>query len=88
MAKADFTFDEMVYNSVVAGQQFYYKEHDGPEELKTIDYVKLIKNTRQIEIHCIDGDIMLANQDEVFTFEVTTPKLNGVPNRSKVKKVG
>ena len=87
MAKADFTFDEMVYNNIVAGKQFYYKEEGQSEELKTIDYVKLIKATRQVAIHCTDGDIMLANQDEEFTFEVTTPKVKGAPTRPKVKRI-
>ena len=35
MAKTRFTFDEMIYNTVVIGKQIYYGE-----DLKTIDYVK------------------------------------------------
>ncbi len=85
--KANFTFDEMVYNSIVAGREFYYDEDgDGTEELKTIKHVKLMKSTRQIQIHCEDGDVMLANQDDEFTFEVTTEKVKKKPNRKKVKK--
>jgi hypothetical protein len=80
MAKAVFTFDEMVYNSVVSGKQIYY---DG--ETKTIDYVKLFKDTRQVEVHATDGDIFLANQDDEFEFEVTTPKPKGQPTKPKLR---
>lgn len=86
--KANFTFDEMVYNSIVAGRQFHYDEDgDGIEEIKTISYVKLMKATRQVQIHCVDGDVMLANQDDEFTFEVLGEKIKVEPNRKKVKKV-
>lgn len=81
MATASFTFDEMVYNTVVNGKQIY---HNG--DLKTIDYVKLMKDTRQLQIVCQDGSVFLANQDDVFQFEVnniksklpvTLPKIKG-----------
>ena len=81
MATASFTFDEMVYNTVVNGKQIY---HNG--DLKTIDYVKLMKDTRQLQIVCQDGSVFLANQDGVFDFEVnniksklpvTLPKIKG-----------
>lgn len=82
MAKAVFTFDEMVYNSVVNGKQIYYSD-----ETKTIDYVKLFKDTRQVEIHCSDGDVFLANQDDAFEFEVNTPKVKSQPTKPKIKGI-
>lgn len=77
MAKSDFTFDEIIYNSVLSGVQMYY-DGDGneTETLVTIDFVKVIKQTRQFHVHCTDGTVFLANQDDVFTFEVTTPKIS------------
>jgi hypothetical protein len=80
MAKTSFTFDEMVYNTVVNGKQIYYNE-----ELKTIDYVKLVKDTRQLQIVCTDGDAFLANQDDEFFFDVNLPKPLVQPNKSKLK---
>ena len=46
--KANFTFDEMIYNSVAKGKGIYYDN-----ELKVIDYVKLEKDTRQLTVHCV-----------------------------------
>lgn len=83
MAKTSFTFDEMVYNSVVNGKVIYYDD-----VTKTIDFVKIIKDTRQIQIHTTDGDIFLANQDSEFYFEVDIVKLKGQPNMSKIKGNG
>jgi hypothetical protein len=80
MAKTSFTFDEMVYNTVVGGKQIYYDD-----VVKTIDYVKLVKDTRQVQVHCTDGDIFLANQDDEFDFEVNIVKLKGQPNKPKLK---
>jgi hypothetical protein len=70
----------MVYNSVVNGKQIYYND-----DIKTIDYVKLFKDTRQIEVHCLDGDIFLANQDDEFSFEVNTPKNKEKPTLPKLR---
>lgn len=80
MAKTQFTFDEMVYNTVVVGKQIYYGEN-----LKTIDFVKIVKDTRQMQIHCTDGSIFLANQDDVFEFEVNNPKTPAKPTLPKLK---
>lgn len=82
MAKASFTFDEMVYNTVVNGKQIY---HNG--NLKTIDYVKLMKDTRQLQVVCQDGDVFLANQDDVFEFEVNNIKSKMPVTLSKIKGV-
>ncbi len=80
MATAQFTFDEMVYNAVVNGKQIYYNEI-----LYTIDYVKLVKSTRQVLVVTTDGDSFLVNQDDVFTFEVNTPKPVVTPTKPKLK---
>jgi hypothetical protein len=80
MAKTSFTFDEMVYNTVVSGKQIYYEN-----ETKTIDYVKMVKDTRQVQVICTDGDVFLANQDDEFFFEVNTPKPLVEPNKPKLK---
>ena len=80
MAQASFTFDEMVYNSVVNGKTIYYSG-----DTKTIDYVKLTKDTRQVQVHCTDGDVFLANQDDEFTFEVSSLKPMVKPNKPKLK---
>ena len=81
MATASFTFDEMVYNTVVNGKQIYYNN-----ELKTIDYVKLMKDTRQLQIVCVDNSVFLANQDDIFDFEVNTPKDKKTVTLSKIKR--
>lgn len=82
MAKASFTFDEMVYNTVVNGKQIYYDD-----ELKTIDYVKLMKDTRQLQIICQDGSVFLANQDDEFFFEVNNLKPKKPITLSKIKRI-
>lgn len=85
--KAVFTFDEMVYNTIVAGKQIWYDEdEDGEGELLTIDYVKLVKKTRLIQVHCTDGTVFLTNQDEQQVFDVTNEKVNKMPTRRKNKK--
>ena len=78
--KAHFTFDEMVYNSICSGKQIYYAE-----ELKTIDYVKLDKPTRQIVVHCTDGDVFVAMQDDKHYFEVNQEKENKPVTKPKLK---
>ena len=84
MAKVDLTFDEVVYNSILAGKLMWYDgDGDEVEELKTIEFVKVIKQTRQLHIHCVDGDSFLANQDDVFTFDVTTPKVQRTVTKRK-----
>jgi len=82
MARASFTFDEMVYKTVVNGKQIYYNN-----DLKTIDYVKITKDTRQMQIICTDGSVFLANQDDIFDFEVNTPKSKLPVTLSKIKRV-
>lgn len=84
MAKAKFTFDEMVYNSVCAGKQIWY-DGDGDEtpELKTIDYVKMDKKSRQILVHCDDGDVFTCHQDDLFDFEVNAEKEWKKPTRKR-----
>ena len=79
--KADFTFDEMVYNEIVAGRKIWYGE-----ELKVISYVKWKKDIRQVQVHCECGDVFLANQDDVITFEVNKEKPHKKPNRKKLKR--
>lgn len=93
MAKAVFTFDEMVYNSVVSGRQIWYdSDSDGKGELLTIDYVKLIKDTRQIQVHCVEKNsknkpiVFLTDQDAMQVFEVTAEKVAKRPNKKKNKK--
>ena len=80
MATASFTFDEMIYNSIVNGKQIYYEN-----ELKTINYVKMVKDTRQIQIICTDDEVFLVNQDDVFNFEVNTLKPIATPTKAKLK---
>lgn len=83
--KAKFTFDEMIYNSIVQNKQIYYNNGIN-EELKTISYVKLIKSTRQIQVHCTDNSIFLLNQDDQVIFEVNEEKILVKPNLPKNKK--
>jgi len=85
MAKAKFTLDEMVYNSIINGKQIYYNN-----ELKTIDYVKIVKDTRQIQIICQPDinnhvDVFLVNQDDALDFEINNPKPFLNPNKPKLK---
>jgi len=84
--KAEFTFDEMVYNTVCAGRILYYEDVK-----KTIDYVKIDKGTRQVLIHCVieegqsEADIFVAKQDELHTFEVTANKVWKKPNKKRLR---
>lgn len=82
MARAQFTFDEMVYNSICQGKQIY---HDEDDTLYTISYVKLLKDIRAVQIHTVEGEVFLANQDDEFEFEVNDPKLRKKPTKRKVK---
>jgi hypothetical protein len=76
----EFTFDEAIYNNNLSGINIYYEE-----ELKVIDYVKFDKVTRQLIVNCTDGDVFLARQDEIFSFEVTNQKTLKKPNRKRLK---
>lgn len=82
--KANFTFDEMVYNSICSGRQIWYKNANGTETLKTIDYVKLDKSSRQIVVNCVGGDVFLCKQDDVHTFEVLAEKELKAPNLKRL----
>ena len=77
---ANFTFDEMVYNSIAKGRIIYY---DG--EQKVIDYIKMDKNTRQLIINCTDGSVFSALQDDVFQFEVNNKYEWKKPNKKRLK---
>lgn len=84
--KAKFTLDEMVYNSIINGKEIYYNN-----EIKIIDYVKLIKDTRQVQIICqpdINNDVsvFLVNQDDLLEFNITNPKPFLPPNLPKLNK--
>lgn len=80
MAQAEFTFDEMVYNTAVQGKSLYHND-----VLVTIEYVKLQKETRQILIVCTNGDKFLTSQDAPKLWEVNTIKPFVAPNKSKLK---
>lgn len=85
MAKAKITIDEMVYNTILNGKQIYYNN-----ELKTIDYVKFVKDTRLIQVVCIanpgeEPDVFMVNQDKILEFEVDTIKPIKPPTKPKLK---
>lgn len=63
--RAEFTWDEAVMNQAVIGMGLYYEN-----ELKVIQYVKIEKNTRQVIVHCTDGDVFTTRQDAILEFEV------------------
>jgi hypothetical protein len=84
--KARFTFDEMIYNNVCQGKQIYYFDDEtGQEELKTIDYVKLEKDTRQVIVHCTDGSVFGCGQDKLHDFQVNNRKEWKSTNMKKLK---
>lgn len=76
---AEFTFDEMVYNTVCSGRIIYYQNVK-----KTINYIKMDKGTRQLVIHCLDGDVFVAKQDEIHSFEVNGNKEWRKPNKKRL----
>jgi len=78
--RAEFTFDEYVYNQSLIGATIYYDD-----SLKTIEYVKLDKQTRQIIVHCVSGDVFTCMQDEMFDWEVTTEKEYKAPTLPRLK---
>lgn len=80
--EANFTFDEYIANNILVGAKIYHK--DG--SLHVIEYVKINKSTRQLNVHCVDGSVFLANQDEVFTWEVLNERENKTPNKVKNNK--
>lgn len=80
MAQATFSFDEMVYNSIVSGKQIWHKE-----VLYTIDYVKFSKLAREILVVCTDGTAFKTSQDEPKLWEVNTVKEFVKPTKEKLK---
>ncbi len=80
--KAIFTFDEMVYNTICKGKTIHHD--DGTSHV--IKHVKLMKETRQVQIHAEDGEVFLANQDEEFEFEVTEELVKAKPTKRKLKR--
>lgn len=80
--EVNFTFDEMVYNGgSIIGKKLWHEE-----ALHEIEYVKLVKDTRQIKVHCVNGDVFIANQDEEFTWEVSNENQNKPVTKKKIKK--
>ena len=82
MAKVSMSFYEAIYNSVLSGMVIEYDDGDGIEE-KTIDYVKVSKKTRQIQVHCVDADVFLCSEDDMYNFIVTAKKNRVKPNRKR-----
>lgn len=79
--KVNFSPDEMVYNSILSGKRFY----DNDDNLLTIDYVKLEKETRQMIIHCTNGDVMTSSQDGLITWEVQSERKPKKPNKKRLR---
>lgn len=84
--EANFTFDEAVYNEILQGKKLYHI--DDPETPYIIAYVKVNKKLRQIKVHCTNGQSFLADQDEIFTWEVNTPLEDKPITKRKNKKKG
>lgn len=78
--KAQFTFDEMVMNSVCTGRVIYY---DDKQEV--IDYIKVEKKSRQLIVHCASGLVFPCKQDDVFEFEVNNRKVWRKVNAPRLK---
>ena len=82
--KVTFTFDEYVYNGGgLKGAKIYHSEDD---TLHIIDYVKLTKDSRQIKIHCEDGSVFLANQDDPYDWEVNSERVEKPVTKQKSKR--
>lgn len=80
--KVSLPFDEMLYNTVFIGKQIYHD--DGT--IHTISHVKLIKDTRQVKIHTVNGEVFLADQDSIIDFEVNEELVNQPTTKKKLKR--
>jgi len=72
--KARFTLSEMAYNNVAQGKKIWLPDNDNTLVLETIDYVKLLKDLRLVQIHLITGRVIEISEDEELLFEVTKNK--------------
>ncbi len=68
--KADFTPKEMVYNFIYKDKPMWVHNDDGLEELKIIDYVKLVPNSPIMMVNFHDGDVMEMNENKCYCFDV------------------
>lgn len=72
--KALFTLSEMAVNAVANGKQVYVRDETGALILRTIDYVKLLKDLRLAELHFTDGEPVQISEDEELMFDVNKAK--------------
>ena len=79
MAQASFLFKEMIYNSVCKNKIIYV---DGQQ--KIIDYVKCVPRSSDIQVHCTDGTIFIANEGAPFDFEVNNKLQWKKANRKQI----
>jgi hypothetical protein len=74
------TFDELIYNGEnPIGKTIYYNNLK-----KVIKHIKVIKGSRQLQVHCVDGTIFLCNQDKEFYFDLLTVRTTGKPTLPKL----
>ena len=57
--KADFTPKEMIYNFIYKDKSVWIHNEDGSEELKIINYVKLVPNSPIMMTHFYEVTIMI-----------------------------
>ena len=65
MAKASFLFKEMIYNSICKDKVIYVGGLP-----KIIAYIKCVPRSSDIQVHCTDSTVFIANEEAPFDFEV------------------
>ena len=83
MAKVKFTPYEAIFNNALSGMSIYHQS--SPNQAWVIDYVKVEKQTRTLEVHCTNGEVFIANQDDILEWEVNNENPHGVPTKPKLR---
>lgn len=83
--KARFTLSEMAYNNVAQGKKVWLPNTNGQLQLDTVDYVKLLKDLRLVQIHLISGDVVEISEDEELLFEVSANKVWAKGTKRRLK---
>lgn len=81
--EALFTPDEMVYNTCLKGKQIIHSD-DG--SVFTIDYIKIIKKTRQLKVHTTNNENFLIDQDKIQKWVVAETFENKKNTRKKSRR--
>lgn len=84
--KAQFVFREMVLNVILENRIMWVDNSEGVSEQKIIKYVKVVADSPIIHVHFVDGDIIEANENMVYEFEVNKKLLWKKATRRQIRQ--